>query len=364
LQTIHADAVIIGAGPAGSAAALGLARTGARVILCERAGVIGRKPGEIVEPTVRLSLAELGVLQSFEELNSLTLAGSFSMWDPGPPVDFSGIMNPYGHGALIDRGRFESWLISAAADAGVRVLRLRRSRVVRGAHGRWDVICAGQDDTTVVATPIMIEATGRGNSVLGHGKRDAPDKLIALLTYGALGPGPIDQRLLLEASEDGWWYAAPIPGGKAVIAFMTDPDLIPSSSLGRAAYIRQKLETTTLIRGLAAKMQSTSRLVGFPANGSIKQTIHGTNWVSIGDAAATYDPLSGRGVALALAKGVAIARLVSQSCDAAEAFRRYADAERATFSDYTREHRETYRRAATRHRSAFWARRTSVPPTS
>jgi flavin-dependent dehydrogenase len=138
---------------------------------------------------------------------------------------------------------------------------------------------------------------------------------------------------------------------------MTDADLLPLTRAGRAGYIRGQLRATKLIRAFAAQMLATSRVLGFPANSGIRQVIHGPTWVSIGDAASTYDPLSGRGVALALAKGVAIAQLISNSTDLSRALEAYADAERATFADYRVDQRRTYRRAAPQFRSAFWERR-------
>ena len=54
---MFADAVIVGAGPAGCAAAIGLARAGARVVLYHRKAAPGCRPGEIIEPTFRIALA-------------------------------------------------------------------------------------------------------------------------------------------------------------------------------------------------------------------------------------------------------------------------------------------------------------------
>lgn len=351
---MYADAVIIGAGPAGCAAALSLARAGARVILFHRQSPHGWKPGEIVESTVRIALAELRLESGFDSLDFLALAGNLSLWDSDTLAEFDGLMSPYGYGALIDRARFEAWLLSKAQEAGVTVLHPRRL-IAEPTESTWRL--GGVDGGPRIKTPIVIEATGRSNGILGHGKRDMTDRLVALLMYGRIPFGVRDQRLLIEAREEGWWYAAPLPGDLAVVAFMTDADLLPRSSENRAAYIRDLCRSTRLISGFAAQMVSTLRIVGFPANSSIRKVICGPSWVSIGDAAATYDPLSGRGIAMALAKGLAIGRLVSNSTDYHRAFQQYEAAERYAFADYRASQHRTYRRAAPRFKSDFWRRR-------
>jgi flavin-dependent dehydrogenase len=70
------------------------------------------------------------------------------------------------------------------------------------------------------------------------------------------------------------------------------------------------------------------------ASSSIREQIHGDSWIFVGDAASTYDPLLGKGVPLALAKGAAIARLVSSGANLRVALRTYAEAERANFADF------------------------------
>lgn len=354
---MYADAVVVGAGPAGCAAALGLARAGGRVVLYDRKPPSGCKPGEIVEPTVRIALAELGLVTAFDALNSLTLAGNVSLWDSDTPVEFDGTISPYGHGALIDRPRFEAWLMSTARRAGVTILQVGRHLNAEAKGSTWHLTGDGDAASPRVTTPLVIQATGRANGIVGRSKREITDRLVALLMYGPTPSGAKDQRLLIEACQHGWWYAAPLPGNRAVVAFMTDADLLPPTNVGRVAYVHGQLRATKLIRAFAAQMPATSCVAGFPANSSIRELIHGPSWVSIGDAAATYDPLSGRGVALALAKGVAIARLVSNSTDLSRVLEAYADAERATFADYRADQRRTYRRAAPQFRSAFWERR-------
>lgn len=258
-------------------------------------------------------------------------------------------MSPYGYGALVDRTKFEAWLLSKVQEAGVTVLHPNRL-IAEPMGSTWSL--SGVDCGSCIKTPIVIEATGRSKGILGRGNRDVTDRLV-----GRTPSGVRDQRLLIEARAEGWWYAAPLPGDLAVVAFMTDADLLPRTGENRAAYVRDLCRGTRLINAFAAQMISTLQIIGFPANSSVRKAICGPSWVSIGDAAATYDPLSSRGIALALAKGLAIGRLVSNSTDYHRAFQLYEAAERFAFADYRASQRRTYRRAAPRFRSDFWRRR-------
>lgn len=352
---MRTDAVVVGAGPAGCAAAIGLARAGARVALYRRKGGRQCRPGEIIDPAIRVTLAELGLSGLLTETVSLALAGNLSIWDDEAAIEAEGMMNPHGLGALIDRLDFEERLISEARRSGVIVALATASMNAEMSGNRWHVTSAA--DASSVEADLLIQATGRGRGPCRGGDREFADNLVALLMYGCRASRPVDQRLLIEAVEDGWWYAAPLPDDRAVIAYMTDADLLPPTASARREKFVRCLGTSRLIAPFAEQMTMASAIVGFPASSGIQQTISGAGWVSIGDAAASYDPLLGRGVPVAMAKGAAIARLVSNGLDRAAALDAYADAERSAFADFRVSRRATYGRAGGRFNTEFWQRR-------
>ena len=130
-----------------------------------------------------------------------------SVWHGNDPVERSQLFDPYGDGWLIDRHDFECWLLSVAQGTGGE---LRRSRTVRleRAGARW-VVHLGYHDGERIAAPMIIEATGRGRGVVGHGARMRDDALVGLVAYIRVGEACIDDRLYLEAVAHGWWYSAP-----------------------------------------------------------------------------------------------------------------------------------------------------------
>jgi flavin-dependent dehydrogenase len=349
------DAVVAGAGPAGCAAAVGLARAGAKVALLVRKGSYGLKPGEIIDPTIRVTLAELGLENVFTEENSLALPGNVSIWSDDEPVEANGMKSPHGLGILVDRLAFEGVLQSAAQRLGVRIVSVAGE--VRSTKTRkiWSVEYGRTTEN--IAAPILIQATGRGKGLVGRRQIMRMDGLVALLMYGRRSTAQMDQRLFIEAGTNGWWYAASLPDHQAVVAYMTDADLLP---LGRDQKIKdfhRHLEATVLIAPFAGRLEETQPIVGFPSHSGISEDLHGPGWVKVGDAAATYDPLLGRGVPLAMAKGASIARLICASTDAAAAFDAYARAERLAFTTYRTDYMAVYARAAERFNSEFWKRR-------
>lgn len=346
------DAAILGGGPAGVAAALGLARAGARVLLMERSPRPQDKPGEVIASSARPVLAGLGLERAFEPFRTHALAASLACWDSAEGTQRDAICDPYGGGVLVRRSQFEGWLLSAARAAGVDVRMAAEPREIERAGGVWR-LALGTPDATLRAG-LLIEATGRGRGAIGAGARRCADRQIALIARFPAGERGGDQRLLIEATEAGWFYAARPPSGEIVVSLQTGRDCAPKGAAARCAWWWAQMRSTRHISVWLRRFSPSAALRGHVAGGSIRLRLAGEGWVAVGDAAAAYDPLTGQGVATALAKGAALARLLASRSRAA-AIAEYVDAERSLFENYETEHDAVYRRAAPRFSSAFWS---------
>ncbi len=133
-----ADALVIGAGPAGCASAILLARAGWHVVLVEKCAYPRQKVcGECVSAGSLELFDELGVGAAFRgmagpELTRVgwmgrhpTLAAEF------PPC----AAGPYPYGRAVGRDRLDALLIERARSVGVEVLQPARVRELRGAPG-------------------------------------------------------------------------------------------------------------------------------------------------------------------------------------------------------------------------------------
>ena len=117
------DIAICGAGAAGCALAIALARAGYSVLVLERQAAPYGRPGESLPPEVRVPLIALGVWEEFLSAGHLSAAGNNAFWgeDVGRHKDF--LFNPYRNGWHIDRTQFDTMLQRSAEAAGVRVYR-------------------------------------------------------------------------------------------------------------------------------------------------------------------------------------------------------------------------------------------------
>ena len=118
-----ADVVIVGAGPAGAAAAITCATRGMRVILCERRASADERPGETLHPGVDSLMAQLGV---GHRLNNVVGARHAGIW-----VDWAGLrrFEPFGEddsgpwrGFQVRRRDFDRLLVERAREAGAHVM--------------------------------------------------------------------------------------------------------------------------------------------------------------------------------------------------------------------------------------------------
>jgi flavin-dependent dehydrogenase len=361
-----ADVAIIGAGPAGAATALVLARAGLDVLLVERSSGVSSRPGETLSPSVRLALEALGLRQDFEEAGHLRSAGTRSAWGSAEAVENASLYDPYGPGWHVDRALFDAWLRDAAIAAGAR---LRLGVKAAGADltsSAWRLRLIEGTRVQSVLTRFVVDASGRSAAFArSQGAKCLRfDRLVGVVgTFEhSSGSRPAECVALIEAVADGWWYSAPIPGDRLVVAFLSDADLVARHKAHSLAAWQGLLRTTRHTSARASGYVLSGDLVAAVAASSALLPVAGKGWLAVGDAAIGRDPLSGQGIESSMRAGPRAARAMLDHLagdpDALEAYRR--EHARDVFT-YLAMRDSYYRQEQRWPDSPFWARRHAQP---
>jgi flavin-dependent dehydrogenase len=315
------DAVVIGGGPAGSIAALVLARAGRRVVLAD-ASTGGPRIGEVLPPGAYPLLRDLGLLRAMADAHLLCLANA-SAWGSYDLHVRDFIFDVYGSGWHLDRTRFDATLRDAASAAGAQVLCGTRAIArppARPGRPEHEVLLRTEAGEAVLECRWIVDAAGRAAAAaVSRGAARTPhDRLVAF--HARFAPGQVDAadpRTLIESCAGGWWYSALLPSRERVAAFLTDADLVDRrmmlSSAGLQAAISRTMHLNEVMRRHAYTMIQRPR--GADASGSRLDRVSGRNWIAAGDAAITFDPLSSQGIFNALYTGMTAGRAVDAALD-------------------------------------------------
>jgi flavin-dependent dehydrogenase len=348
------DVAVIGGGPAGSATALELARRGRDVVLLERTRFDGPRFGETLPPEINPLLRRLGAWEAFLATGPLESPGTISAWGSPSPSETDFIGNRHGSGWHVDRNAFDGMLFELAAHAGARALVATPvSSCNRDADGTWNVHTTNAEASSVRAR-LVIDASGRNGFRLDEDDgRVVDDTLLAVFLQFAHDDGPpADLRTLVEAAPDGWWYCAALPEGRTVAAFFVEPDFYVDRGVGLGEQLQQAPLTCARV-GHAQLLRSDIVHV----SSSIRKRVTGDGWAAAGDAAASYDPLSGYGITKALENANALAEAVARD-DVAT----YASDVRRAYDAYVVQKRAYYAMERRWADAPFWRGRQAKPP--
>jgi flavin-dependent dehydrogenase len=345
------DVAIIGAGPAGSAAALSLAAHAPHltVAILEAGTLRARKPGEILPAAAAPMLRTLGLWQVFQAADFPDDPLIASGWGGAELVETHSLYSARGAGWRLDRARFDRLLAGAARERGANLALNWRVRTLSGESGDWRLTAT---DSRVVKARAVIFATGRSPRLTGQfATRQGHDRLVGAVRFCRGGDDP---RTLVEAFEHGWWYSAPVGPGLRAVACMTDAAQVRALDLAAPTGWRRALTPA-----IAAATTRLGPIRIWPAGGARLTPAAGPGWAAAGDAAVSFDPLSSQGITQAL-RGGAFAGFAAADMlagDVAGAARRLEAYVSATFAAYSQTHAEVYARETRWAGRPFWLRR-------
>lgn len=316
-----AEVVVVGAGPAGCAAALQLARGGLDVLLLERGGP-GRPAAVESTPAGLWPLLQaLGLEARVREAGFAPAAGAWVQWG-GPPRE---LREPVA-GLQLERARFDALLRQAARAAGVRWLDGAAMAPVPepdapacgAGRAGWQLPL---HDGRHLHARSLLWATGRAGAALPGAPASA-----ALVAHWAPSPGhgaDEDRHARVQAGPEGWAWAAPAADGGLTAAWFVDPQQLRGldAAARRDRYLRALAGFTLIAPRLAGRRPGPLRVADATPRG--RELVIGAQAWRIGDAALALDPLSAQGVVAALRGGLQAAAALRTT------LRRPADADAA-----------------------------------
>jgi len=342
------DVLVAGGGPAGATVALCLTRRGLRVQLVEASSYQKSRYGETLPPEMNPVLRELGLSEPFEQLSSLPAHGIVSAWGDAMLVEMDFLRNVHGNGWHVDRREFDRMLVREAEKAGARIELGRRVNAQRGRNGVWL--------TADCSARLLVDATGRnGMRIDGSAERELEDELIAIVLTLQLKrePGTEDLRTYIEAAPDGWWYIAPVPQGRVIVMFFTDPTIYREDGI----LMSQQLERAPLVaRRLAGGRILDSQVLR--VSSSCRREMFGDRWLAVGDSAFSVDPISGRGIFNAMRWAEDAAGAIADALDRdRQALGGFAARMRRQYDEYVRQRRTYYSLEQRWSELKFWRQR-------
>ena len=350
--------VVMGGGPAGCVTAMLLARAGCSVVVVDKCRTGGFCVGETLSPKASRIIANLGLSEAFRAQGHRASPGIVSVWGDAEPLATDFLFSPWGCGWHIDRSKFNAMLLEAAINAGAAFSGETEVTACVEEHHGWYLSLARQNLSRTLKCSLVVDARGRCSpAVFGFPRGTKMDRLVAVAGLSAPAPGTcLSDYTLVEAVDEGWFYSAMLPRGDYIVAYMTDADLYAAGRQRSNAFLADQISKAPHTQERIDRVPAALTL--YSAITTLRDTVIRRNWIAVGDAARSYDPLSGLGLWTAMktasdAAPVIMAMLDGNLTDAIE----YESANREAFALYLKAYRTHYGRERRWPQSKFWARR-------
>ncbi|MGH8998896.1 MAG: NAD(P)/FAD-dependent oxidoreductase [Acidimicrobiia bacterium] len=318
----NVDVLVVGAGPAGSAAAITAADAGCSVILCDKAVFPRDKTCGDGLTTEALRLLETLGLEP-ESVASWTPVHDVVLRSPSGRVVELALPGDGLYAAVAPRSALDAGLFALA---GTRGAALRPGAALDALEQSAGGVTARLSDGTTVVARWVVAADGVYSTVRRLAVAPPTTYLGEWHAFRQYWAGVADDRRLWVLFEEdllpGYAWVFPLGAGRANVGFGIPRR--PGVSVRPMAGIWRDLPRREALRrvlGPSAQPEGTHRAWPIPADLARAPLATG-RVLFAGDAAGATDPLTGEGIAQALTTGIAAARAVVGGGDVAGRYTR------------------------------------------
>jgi menaquinone-9 beta-reductase len=310
------DVLVVGAGPAGVAAALTAHERGLHVACLDRATFPRDKTcGDGLTASALRLLEALGVgvpaIASTQPVTTVALRG------PNGRISELPLPRDGHHAVVTTRLDLDAALVRRAREAGVDVHEGRTVMALEMTRDRVVVEHADGDGTTIATSAQYVIAGDGHYSTVRRLVAPEPDRdLGSWHAFRQYFRGVDDDRLWVLFEPDllpGYAWVFPLPGARANVGFgvLRDPH---TSGKQLAGLWRDLLDRPALrdVLGPRAEPEAPHRAWPIPASFDPRRATAG-RVLFAGDAAGVVDPMTGEGIAQALESGMLAATTVADA---------------------------------------------------
>lgn len=316
------DVAVVGAGPAGTAAAIAARDAGLDVVLVDKAAFPRDKTcGDGLTTSALRLLEHLGL--ELDALPAYTTVHETVLVSPSGRRVVLPLPDGGEHAGVVPRAELDAALLGLARRRGAQV---REGTAVTGIDVQADAVTIELADGTAVSAGFVVAADGHFSSVRRQLRPDAPADLGAWHAFRQYYRGVADHRLWVLFEPDllpGYAWVFPLPDGRANVGFgIPRRPGIDGKQLKARWQALAGGDRLRAVLGPRAEPDGPHRAWPIPARLDADR-LTDARVLYVGDAAAVVDPMTGEGIAQALQTGIAAARAIARGGDSDDVTTRY-----------------------------------------
>ena len=318
--------LIVGAGPAGSSAAIRTRKAGLHTLVVEKLAFPRFRVGESLLPEGNHLLRELGVWEKVERGGFIAKHGARFLAGDGEAekavVFANGLVPGLDKSYQVDRARFDALLLDHARELGAEV---RTETTVRALVPRanpnegYEILLesAASPNPVTVRARRVIDASGRDQFFPAPLKAAldpaAFPKRLAIYNHFRRVPRAADSTggdTVIVRLPEGWFWLIPIDAERTSVGLVTTQAAFKAAGLAPAEHFARVVADTPRLRALLADAEPVLSFHVTADYSYYRQNLAAGRLILAGDAGGFLDPIFSSGVYLALYSAKHAAELV------------------------------------------------------